>query len=110
MTILRLISIFVSVFLAMPTTANAESLADVVRQAVATNPSITAAQASRSASLSVLDQAKGRFLPELDVSADIGREKIDRPQGLVPDLNDTWRERRQVTISFRQFFLMVLIA
>ncbi len=102
MTVLRLISIFVSVFLAMPTTANAESLADVVRQAVATNPSITAAQASRSASLSVLDQAKGRFLPELDVSADIGREKIDRPQGLGPDLNDTWRERRQVTISFRQ--------
>lgn len=102
MSVLRLFAIFTAVLLVIPTIANAASLADVVREAVATNPSITAAQASKSASLRVLDQAKGRFLPEIDISADYGKQKIDRPEGLGPDVNDVWRERRQATISFRQ--------
>ncbi len=102
MSVLRISALIAGLLLSSITHANSESLTDVVRKAVATNPNVTAAQANRSASLSVLDQAKGRFLPEVDISADYGKQKIDRPNGLGPDVNDVWRERRQVTVGFRQ--------
>src|SRR6187455_3298499 len=75
--------------------AQATSLREAVQQAVLTNPKIDAAQANRRASEYSFKQAKGRFLPEVDLDADVGQERIDRPEGLGPDVNDIWQDRRQ---------------
>lgn len=83
-------------------TATAQSLRDAVQEAVKTNPSIEAAQANYRATLSVLDQARGRFFPEVDLSADVGRQIIDRPKGLGPDINKDLRNRKQATVTVRQ--------
>jgi adhesin transport system outer membrane protein len=82
--------------------ADAMSLSEAVDQAVRTNPRIDAAEASRRASSYVLRQAKGRLLPEVELNADIGQQKIDRPNGLGPTVNNQWNDRRQVTVSVRQ--------
>ncbi len=82
--------------------AAAMSLKEAVSLAVSTNPNVEAARASRRATEYVLDQAKGRFLPEVDLRAEYGKQKIDRPQGLGPDVNNVWRNNRQVTIGFKQ--------
>ena len=87
---------------AMTFHAQATTLREAVQQAVLTNPKIDAAQANRRANEYSFKQAKGRFLPELELNADIGRQKIDRPEGLGPDVNDQWQDRRQATISIRQ--------
>ncbi len=81
---------------------NATSLREAVEKAVQTNPRIEAAQASHRATQRVLDQAQGRLFPELDLSGDYGKQRIDRPQGLGPSVNDIWQNRRQVTLSLRQ--------
>ena len=94
-----------AVAIAMATTtfhAQATTLREAVQQAVLTNPKIDAAQANRRANEYSFKQAKGRFLPELELNADIGQQKIDRPEGLGPDVNDQWQDRRQATISIRQ--------
>lgn len=87
----------------LPVHAQATSLKEAVQQAVQTNPRIDAAQANRRASEYSFKQAKGRFLPEVEVLADVGRQKIDRPEGLGPDVNNIWQDRRQATLSVRQF-------
>ncbi|MCB1462761.1 MAG: TolC family outer membrane protein [Nitratireductor sp.] len=78
------------------------SLKEAVSQAVTSNPRVEAARASHRATEYVLDQAKGRFLPEIDLRAEYGKQKIDRPEGLGPDVNNIWRNPRQVTVSFKQ--------
>lgn len=70
--------------------------------AVKTNPRIEAAQAGQRASQHVLGQAHSRFLPEVEVGGDVGGQRIDRPNGLGPDVNDIWRFRRKATLSVRQ--------
>lgn len=82
--------------------AGAMSLREAVDYAVNTNPRVEAAQASRRATDYVLKQAQGRLFPEIDVNADYGKQKIDRPRGLGPDVNNVWRYRRQATVSVRQ--------
>lgn len=82
--------------------SNATTLSEAVQQAVLTNPKIDAAQANRRANEYSFKQATGRILPEVELGADIGQQKIDRPNGLGPDVNDTWQDRRQATISVRQ--------
>ncbi|MBX3580456.1 MAG: TolC family protein [Rhizobiaceae bacterium] len=82
--------------------AQATSLKEAVQQAVLTNPRIDAAQANRRATEYTFKQAKGRFLPEVEVNADAGQQRIDRPQGIAPDNNDQWMDRRQATVSIRQ--------
>ncbi|MEP9390253.1 TolC family outer membrane protein [Mesorhizobium sp. KR9-304] len=82
--------------------ARATTLREAVQQAVLTNPRIDAAQANRRATEYSFKQAKGRFLPEVEINADIGQQKIDRPEGLGPDVNNTWQDRRQAGISIRQ--------
>lgn len=81
---------------------HAMSLRDAVQQAVLTNPRIEAAQAGQRASRYGLDQAKGRFLPEIELNADVGQQRINRPEGIAPETNDIWRTRRQATLSIRQ--------
>ena len=82
--------------------ASATSLREAVEHAVNTNPRVTAAQANRRATDEVLRQAQGRFFPEVDVNADYGKQRINRPRGLGPNVNNVWRYRRQATISVRQ--------
>lgn len=86
----------------MPRAALAESLAGAVKAAVATNPQITAAQFNRRATDYTLDQSIGRFFPEVELSGDLGKQRVDRPEGLGPLVNDQWRTRRQITLSVRQ--------
>ena len=78
------------------------SLREAVQQAVLTNPKIEAAQSAQRASRYGLDQAKGRLFPEVDLDADIGQQRINRPNGLGPDVNDEWNNRRQATLRIRQ--------
>lgn len=80
----------------------ATTLAEAVQQAVLTNPKIDAAQANRRATEYSFRQAKGRFLPEVELNADFGEGRVNRPQGIAPDVNDTWMDRRQAMISIRQ--------
>lgn len=80
----------------------ATSLQEAVREAVETNPRIEAAQANYRATLNVLDQARGRLLPEVDLSGDIGKERVNRPNSLGPFINNQFRARRQVTVTVRQ--------
>ncbi len=82
--------------------AQAMSLQEAVSQAVHTHPQITGAQAGFRASGYVLGQARGRFFPEVELNADVGRQKIDRPLGLGPDVNNVWRNRRQSAVTVRQ--------
>jgi len=95
----------VSVAIALATLtldSSATTLSEAVQQAVLTNPKIDAAQANRRANEYLFKQSKGRFLPEVELGADIGQQKIDRPNGLGPDVNDQWQDRRQAAISVRQ--------
>jgi len=89
-----------SVFLTKP--VDAASLRDAISYAVKNNPRIVEAQASRRATDHVLDQAQGRYLPQINLSADVGRQRIDRPEGFGPLVNRTTRTRRQATLSVRQ--------
>jgi adhesin transport system outer membrane protein len=100
---LRIGFVSAAIFLAGSTGhAYATSLREAVQQAVLTNPRIDAAQANRRASEYSFKQAKGRFLPELELSADVGQQRIDRPEGLGPAVNNNWQDRRQATVSIRQ--------
>jgi outer membrane protein, adhesin transport system len=82
--------------------AFAMSLAEAVEAATHHNPAILAAQANRRATGYELLQSQGRNLPRVDLNADIGAERIDRPQGLAADINDTWRNRRQADLTLTQ--------
>lgn len=86
----------------MPAQSGAMTVQEAIRQAIRTNPDIKAAQASRRATDSVLDQAIGRYFPEAEINADIGFERIDRPNGFGPLVNDRWRNRRRASLNIRQ--------
>jgi adhesin transport system outer membrane protein len=100
---LRIAGFSAAVFIAATVgDASATTLAEAVQQAVLTNPRIDAAQANRRASEYSFKQAKGRFLPEVELNADAGQQRINRPEGIAPDINDDWMDRRQATVSIRQ--------
>lgn len=87
----------------MPACAHALTLREAVEATVRSNPAIDAARANRRAAEYELKQSQGRALPQLSLDADVGREKIDKPNGLSADINDTWRTRRQGALVMRQF-------
>ncbi len=82
--------------------AQAETLRDVVEKAVRTNPAIDAVIANRRATEFELRQSEGRRMPRLDLDADIGGEKIDRPGGFTSDVNNRWRTRREAGLTLNQ--------
>ncbi|MFM2423462.1 MAG: hypothetical protein RL291_1992 [Pseudomonadota bacterium] len=86
--------------LALP--AAATTLQEAVQQAVNTSPAIEAARANRRATELELEQSKGRRLPRAELYGDVGEERIDRPRGFAPDVNDEWRTRRQVGVVLSQ--------
>ena len=88
--------------MSVSTGVSALSLREAVQHTVHTNPSVASAQADRRATGFELRQAQGRLLPQIDLSADVGYQKIDRPNGLGADVNDRWFAREQGTINVRQ--------
>jgi outer membrane protein, adhesin transport system len=84
------------------TPAAATSVRDTVQSALQNSPSIAAAQANRRATRYELLESQGRRLPRVDLDADIGPERIDRPGGLSADVNDRWRLRREAGVSASQ--------
>ena len=81
---------------------NAMTLREAVEAAAQNHPAVAAAQANRRATSYELLQAQGRKLPRVDLDADIGEERIDRPLGFSSDVNDMWRTRRQGTVTLSQ--------
>ncbi|MGI9401805.1 MAG: TolC family protein, partial [Rhizobiaceae bacterium] len=65
----------------------AMSLSEAVRLAVETNPNVEAAEARYRQSEQRLKQSMGRLYPEIDILGEYGKYKIDRPEGLGPDVN-----------------------
>jgi outer membrane protein, adhesin transport system len=94
--------LYVIAIVAVSPTAGALTLREAVDATASTHPAVLAAQANRRATAFELLQAQGRKLPRVDLDADIGEEKIDRPQGLSPEVNDTWRTRRQANLTLTQ--------
>ena len=78
------------------------SLKQAVEKAVHENPRVKAAQASRRATDHVLKQAKRRYFPEISLSAEVGKEIIDRPTSFGPNENRIWYTRRKATASIKQ--------
>ncbi len=92
----------VAALLASVSSSAAMSLSEAVRLAVATNPKIEAAEANYRASEEVLRQSLGRLFPEVDLLGEYGKQRIDRPEGLGPDVNDVWRNNKSISAEFRQ--------
>ncbi|MFX8731472.1 hypothetical protein ABTM48_19760, partial [Acinetobacter baumannii] len=63
--------------------ARGETLRDAVEHAVRTNPAIDAVLANKRATEYELRQSEGRRMPRLDLDADMGGERIDRPGGFT---------------------------
>ncbi len=100
---LRMLSVSAAVIaFSFATQAHALSLRDAVRNTVQKNPEILGAIAARKASDYQLRQAQGALLPRVDLSADIGAQRVDRPQSLSASLNRNWRNRRQASVTVRQ--------
>ena len=101
MILLRTLSIMVLALLCL-TQARADTLRDVVEKAVRSNPAIDAVLANKRATEYELRQSEGRRMPRLDLDADLGGERIDRPAGFTPDINNRWRARREVGLTLTQ--------
>ncbi len=84
--------------------AAAMSLRDAVARAVATNPEILEAAANKRSVDQELDQARGAYLPRLDLEASFGAQFIDRPNSLSEANNREWRNSRDATLVARQVF------
>lgn len=82
--------------------AAALSLREAVQMTIDGNPRIRAAIANRRATDHELRQSQGRYFPSITLDADVGRERIDRPEGFAEDVNNIWRTRRQVAVTVRQ--------
>jgi outer membrane protein, adhesin transport system len=86
----------------IPSPSQAVSLREAVKAAVHNNPEVLAVNASRRASDFRLRQAQGGLLPRLDITADVGRQYVDQPNGLGARDNRNWRTRKQTTLTVRQ--------
>ncbi|WP_257275919.1 TolC family protein, partial [Endozoicomonas sp. SESOKO4] len=73
----------------------AQSLEQTVNDAIQTNPDMAATLQAYYASQAELDIAEGRFLPSIDLSADGGREDLDRA-----NVGETDQTRKQARLKF----------
>lgn len=85
--------------------ANAMSLQEAVQQAVATNPDIGIVASNREAVDQELRQARGLYLPQIDVAAGVGFESFNdstsRSSG--GDFEETIRRESSITLQQRIF-------
>ncbi len=82
--------------------ANALSLREAVRHTILTNPSVGSSSAEKRASFYQLQQARGRYLPTVDVELFAGPGRVNRPEGLSRDINREWYGPREASITARQ--------
>ncbi len=78
------------------------NLEEAVALAVEDNPRVAAAQASRRANDYVLKQARGRYSPEVEISASAGYERYDQLGAFGIEKNFIWRKARKGTVTVRQ--------
>ena len=81
--------------------ALAITLREAVQHTISTNPNVGSSQADRRAAGYVLRQAQSRLLPQVDVTAQFGQQRVDR-DSLAPQLNRIWRNNREATLTVRQ--------
>ena len=77
------------------------TLRQAIKRTMALNPSIQEATANRRATRFELMQSQARLLPTIDLSGDIGAERVNKPNGLSPEANNKLRTRRQATVTWR---------
>jgi outer membrane protein, adhesin transport system len=80
----------------------AASLDDTVRQAVASSPAIGEAESNKAAADQDVIQARGLFLPKVDLEASTGPQWADKPRSLPASSNRTWSDARQAVLVLRQ--------
>lgn len=83
-------------------TAWAEDLRHVVQEAVSTSPDVLESAANRRARDYEYRQSQGAFLPTVDLSAEIGPERLDRPNSFTANNNDVWRTSKEFTVTVQQ--------
>jgi len=86
--------------------ANAMTLQEAIQQAIATNPDIGIVASNREAVDQELRQARGLYLPQIDVAAGIGIEKFNDVTSRATRGGDSERTTRQessVTLQQRIF-------
>ncbi|MEM1076157.1 MAG: TolC family protein [Pseudomonadota bacterium] len=76
--------------------AQAESLREAVRFAVATNPSVKASEAETRATAFELLQLEREYLPTVTLNAETGLQRVDDPENLSPADNDELTDRDQL--------------
>lgn len=84
------------------TVAHSADLRHVVQEAISTNPNVLESAANRRATDQEYRQSQGAFLPSVDVSAEIGPERLDRPNSFRSSENDQWRVSKELTVTVRQ--------
>ncbi|MEQ8355946.1 MAG: TolC family outer membrane protein [Kiloniellaceae bacterium] len=91
--------------LPMAVSANAMTLQEAVQQSIATNPDIGIVASNREAVDQELRQARGLYLPQIDVAAGIGVEAFNdstsRSSG--GDTEETVRQESSITLQQRIF-------
>lgn len=89
----------------MVASANAMSLQEAVQQAIATNPDIGIVASNREAVDQELRQARGLYLPQIDVAAGVGvasyNDFTSRSSG--GDTEETFRRESSITLQQRLF-------
>jgi outer membrane protein, adhesin transport system len=93
--------------LAIAWPASADTLSDAVRQTLATHPRLGAAKNAREAAAEELRQARGLYLPQVDVSAGYGREATEdiaarRRNGAGLNAGALTLERQEATVGVVQ--------
>ena len=85
--------------------ANAMTLQEAVQQAIATNPDIGVVASNREAVDQELRQARGLYLPQIDVAAGVGLESFNDSTSRTSggDYDDTVRRESSITLQQRLF-------
>ncbi|TYC56433.1 TolC family outer membrane protein [Rhodobacterales bacterium] len=82
--------------------ASAADLRQVVQEAVSTNPDVLESAANRRARSYEYRRSQGAFLPSVELSADVGPERLDRPNSFNANENDEWRISSEFTVTVEQ--------
>lgn len=80
----------------------AMDLKDAVELAVTSNPEIGEAIENRRATFQELEQARGLYLPQVDVEASIGPERRDSRITRLAGTDDDWFTRREIALTLQQ--------
>jgi adhesin transport system outer membrane protein len=82
--------------------AGAASLQDSISKAVATNPRVASLQSNRLAIDQELAQARGLYLPQIDLRAAIGPELTNSPGTRSRGLGSRWDSRKESSLVLQQ--------